>query len=239
MSLSSLNSKNNLFIAIRSSIISKLIIAVGGLLLLLFTIIHLGGNLLIFSGTNSTINDYARAIDQFGWVVNLVELLLLLAFMAHVAFATLTAVQNLQARAESYRHITSAGNPSRQSVFSTTMKYTGGILLLFLIFHVATFKFGIGTNIPYIIDNEGTKIKDVYQLIVLTFRQPTYILVYVGAAIALSFHLQHGFFSALQSLGISNPKYVKIFEVLSVLLSVLVAVGFAAIPLCIYFGIIL
>jgi succinate dehydrogenase / fumarate reductase, cytochrome b subunit len=239
MSLSSLNSKNNLFTALRSSIISKLIIAIGGLVLLLFTIVHLGGNLLIFSDDRSTINEYSRAIDRFGWAVTLIELLLLFAFLAHVAIATVTARRNLQARTEGYRHITSAGNPSRQSIFSTTMKYTGGILLLFMIFHVASFKFGIGTNIPTIIDGEGTKIKDVYRLIISTFRQPIYLLIYVGAAISLSFHLQHGCLSALQSLGFSNPKYLKVFEVLSMLLSLLIAVGFAAIPIGVYFGIVL
>jgi succinate dehydrogenase / fumarate reductase, cytochrome b subunit len=238
MSLSSLDSKNNLFVAIRSSIISKLIIAIGGLLLLLFTVVHLCGNLLIFSGTNSTINNYAQAIDRFGLLFNLAELLLLTASISHIVYAAIAAVRNLQARSEQYHHIKSAGKPSRQSIFSTTMKYTGGVLLLFIIFHIATFKFGFSTTIPYIRSVAGNNIKDVYQLIISTFQQPLYVLIYVVAAISLSFHIQHGFFSALQSLGICNPNYPKILGFFSTLLSLLIAIGFSSIPLCIYFGIV-
>jgi succinate dehydrogenase / fumarate reductase, cytochrome b subunit len=189
--------------------------------------------------TNSTINNYAQAIDRFGLLFNLAELLLLIASISHIVYAAIAAVWNLQARSERYHHIKSAGKPSRQSIFSTTMKYTGGILLLFIIFHVATFKFGFSTTIPYIKSMAGNNIKDVYQLIISTFQQPLYVLIYVVAAIALSFHIQHGFFSAVQSLGISNPNYPKILGFFSTLFSLLIAIGFSSIPLCIYFGIVL
>jgi succinate dehydrogenase / fumarate reductase, cytochrome b subunit len=238
MTLLSSNSESSVLSRFRSSIVSKLIIAVCGLLLLSFTIVHLLGNLLIFSGTRDKINNYAHSLEKLGLVINLVELFLLIAAIAHIAYAIFTALKNSTARSEQYQYIKSAGKPSHQSIFSRTMKYTGAILLFFIVFHVLTFKFGLLTQIPSLTSEDGTKSKDVYELILLTFRQPSYTLIYLISIIALSFHLQHGFASAIQSIGISTPKYAKILASLSTLLSLLIAIGFSSIPLCIYFGII-
>jgi succinate dehydrogenase / fumarate reductase, cytochrome b subunit len=238
MNILSLNSKNSLVNRYNSSITSKLVISICGLLLLSFTIVHLLGNLLVFGGTKDKINNYAHSLEKLGLVTNLVELLLIIVVIAHVVSAITTALKNSAARSEQYYHIKSAGNPSHQSIFSITMKYTGAILLFFAVFHVATFKFGFLTTIPSLTSNDGTKGKDVYELIVVTFQQPSYTLVYLISIIALSFHLQHGFSSAIQSLGFSDPKYAKVFSILSTLLSLLIAIGFSSIPLCIYFGII-
>jgi succinate dehydrogenase / fumarate reductase, cytochrome b subunit len=237
MSLSSSNSTNNIFSRFYSSVVSKLIIAVCGLMLLLFTIVHLLGNLLIFGGTRDKINNYAHSLEKFGLVVNLVELFLFIAGTAHVAYAVAAASRNSKARPQNYRYLKSAGIPSHQSIFSTTMKYTGAILLLFIVFHVSSFKFGLLTTIPYFTTNTGEKIKDIYQLTIQTFQQPSYTLMYIASIVGLSFHLQHGFFSAIQSLGISSPRYTKVFRILSTLISLFIAIGFSSIPICIYFGV--
>jgi succinate dehydrogenase / fumarate reductase, cytochrome b subunit len=233
-----LSQKNNLFTLFNSSVISKLIIAVCGLFLFFFTIVHLLGNLLIFSNTKTTINAYAHSLEQLSSFISLLELFLLVAGISHVTYATVTAFKNSQARTEQYYYIKSAGKPSRQNIFSTTMKYTGGILLFFVVFHVSTFKFGLLTTIPYVVSEEGSRIKDVYQLILGTFQQPSHILIYIISIMALSFHLQHGFSSAIQSLGIGSLKYVRVLSIIGILLSLLIAVGFSSIPLCIYLGII-
>jgi succinate dehydrogenase / fumarate reductase, cytochrome b subunit len=233
-----LSQKSNIFSFFNSSVVSKLIIAICGLLLLSFTIVHLLGNLLIFINTKTIINAYAHSIEQLGSFISLVELFLLVAGITHVTYATVTAFRNSQARPEQYYYIKSAGKSSHQNIFSTTMRYTGGILLFFVVFHISTFKFGLLTTIPYVVSEEGSRIKDVYQLILGTFQQPSYILIYIISIMALSFHLQHGFSSAIQSLGIGSLKYVRVFSIISILLSLLIAVGFSSIPLCIYFGII-
>jgi succinate dehydrogenase / fumarate reductase, cytochrome b subunit len=239
MSLSAPNAKNNILPHFQSSIVSKLIISGCGLLLLSFTIVHLLGNLLIFSGTKDNVNNYAHSLEKLGLIINLVELSLVIAVIVHVAYTTFTAINNSTARSQKYQYIKSAGNPSHQSIFSITMKYTGAILLFFAIFHIATFKFGFLTTIPYLISKDGTKGKDFYELILTTFHQSSYTLIYLLSIIALSFHLQHGFSSAIQSLGLSNPKYMSIFSILGTLLSLSIGIGFSSIPLCIYLGIIL
>jgi succinate dehydrogenase / fumarate reductase, cytochrome b subunit len=238
MSLLVPNSKSKLLAHLQSSIVSKLIIAVCGLLLLAFVIVHLLGNLLIFTGTRDKINNYAHSLEQLGIAIDLIELFFVIVVIAHVAYAIFTAAKNSAARSKQYHYIKSAGKPSHQSIFSITMKYTGAILLLFAVFHVATFKFGVFTTIPYLTSEDGTKSKDIYELILVTFHQPSYTLIYLASIVALSFHLQHGCSSAIQSLGMSNPKYMSIFSILSTLLSLLIAIGFSSIPLCIYFGII-
>jgi succinate dehydrogenase / fumarate reductase, cytochrome b subunit len=171
MSLSTPNPKTNILPQVRSSIVSKLIISICGLLLLSFTIVHLLGNLLIFSGARDKINNYAHSLEKLGLVINLVEFFLFVAAISHIAYAIVTTTKNSTARPEQYHYIKSAGKPSHQSIFSTTMKYTGVILLFFTIFHLLTFKFGFLTTTPYLISEDGTKNKDVYELILVTFHQ--------------------------------------------------------------------
>jgi succinate dehydrogenase / fumarate reductase, cytochrome b subunit len=238
MNISPPDSRNNISSLFHSSIVIKSIISVSGLLLLSFTVVHLLGNLLIFSGVKDNINDYAHSLKKLTPFVNLVELFLLVAGIAHVAYATATAFKNSKARPEQYHHIKSAGKPSHQSVFSTTMRYTGGILFFFIVFHIMTFKFGLFSTVPYIINESGISIKDVYQLILMTFQQPFYVSIYIISIIALSFHLQHGFNSAIQSLGISSQNYTKVFGIVSTLISFSIAIGFSSIPICIYLGVI-
>jgi succinate dehydrogenase / fumarate reductase cytochrome b subunit len=113
------------------------------------------------------------------------------------------------------------------------MGILGTIILIFLIVHFKdywyVYKFG---SIP--LDEKGNK--DLYLIVVSSFRQGWYVLVYEISFLALGFHLLHGFFSAIRTFGLYHPKYVKAVRILGWFYSAAITLGFMIIPVYIYFN---
>ena len=112
----------------------------------------------------------------------------------------------------------------------------GLIVLVFLVIHLFSFKFGPGVAEGYVVEVEGTKIRDLKRLMTENFQNPLYAFGYPFVVILLGFHLRHGVWSAFQSLGAMNPKLTPIIYTIGVLLAVLVTVGFIVVPLYISFS---
>ncbi|OUL62413.1 succinate dehydrogenase cytochrome b subunit [Flavobacterium sp. AJR] len=209
---------------------NKMIIAATGLFLCFFLVIHLLGNLQLFLP-----EDQAR--EQFNWYskllsgnmfIKIISWVLYLSLIGHAIYAIIVTIKNNTASKQNYhydkRNFASAWN-------SRNMGILGTILLLFLIIHFKDFwyvyKF---TNLP--VDAAGNK--DLYEIVVQSYSQLWYVIIYEVSFIALGFHLLHGFFSASRTMGLYHPKYVKVIKVFGWGYTLIITGGFMAIPLYIY-----
>jgi succinate dehydrogenase / fumarate reductase, cytochrome b subunit len=209
-----------------SSVGTKLVLGVTGLLLFAYLVVHLLGNLMVFAG-QETFNHYAHALAANPLVVP-AEIALLLLFALHIFKAVTMWTGNQRARPVSYRKKSWAGHTSRKSVASTTMLWTGLAILIFVVIHVAHIKYGAWYEIG------DPPVRDLYRTEVEVFSSPLWVAAYVVSMVLVGFHLRHGFSSAFQSLGVDHPLYTKRLIVLGTTIAILIAGGFAVIPLWVY-----
>lgn len=221
----------NLAAAAQSSIGRKLISGFTGLLLLGFVIGHLTGNFLLLAGPEA-FNNYAYFLEHLfhgaGLIVAEVGLIAVFAF--HTWSGVSVWRNKDKARKSSYEAPADAGGASKKSLSSTTMLYTGLLLLLFVVWHVAQFKFGAidTTNRDVIVD--GVKMRDLFGLVIDTFEQPIWTGFYLLVMAGLGFHLWHGAWSAFQSLGLANGKYLPTITKAAHAVAALLAAGFLFLP---------
>ncbi len=210
-----------------SSVGTKVLIGATGLLLFLFLVLHLAGNLMVFAGQN-TFNQYSHTLISNPLTVP-AEIALLLVFLLH-AYKTVTNwFSNQRARPVRYEKKSWAGYTSRKSVGSTTMIWTGLVTLLFVGVHLAQMKYGAWYEIGQ------PAIRDLYRTEVEVFSSPAWVGVYVVCMVLIGFHLRHGISSAFQSIGVSHPLYAKRLVVAGTVLAILIGGAFAVIPIWVYF----
>ena len=225
---------NALLTFTRSSIGQKILMGVTGLGLTVFVVSHLIGNFTILMGAEA-FNGYAFFLEHLahGMFIKLAEVGLIAFFLIHAVNGIQVHLAKKKAREEGYQVAEDAGGTSRKSLASKTMIITGPILLLFVILHVIHFKFGAGMedHARYVYDYHGKEIRNLYLLVVEQFQNPLIVLLYIIAMVALGFHLVHGAWSALQSLGATSQRYLSMLVTLSLGLGILLAIGFIYIPL--------
>ncbi len=213
-----------------SSVGKKAMMGLTGLLMIGFLVEHLIGNMLLVFAEPATFNRYAHVLTSMGGVLIVAEWILIIILAAHVVSAISVSLGKMRARPEGYKKKASAGPPSRKSVSSMTMIYTGIVLFIFLILHLNTFKYG--PHYSTVVD--GVEMRDLYKLVYEVFAQPGYTVGYVVIMTLLGFHLRHGFWSAFQSLGLNHPNYHKTLNTLGIFVALLLAFGFIGIPIWIY-----
>ena len=209
-----------------SSVGTKLVIGATGLLLFLYLLVHLVGNLMVFAG-QETFNHYAHVLISNPLVVP-AEIGLVLIFVIHVFKAITMWTKNQAARPVPYEQKAWAGHTSRKSAASSTMIWTGLVVLVFVIVHVAHIKYGAMYEIG------DPPVRDLYRTEVEVFSSPIWVAVYVFCMVLIGFHLRHGISSAFQSLGASHPVYTKRLVAAGTVLAILIAAGFAIIPIWVY-----
>ncbi len=217
-----------------STIGRKFVMAATGLLMVVFLIGHLSGNLLLFLGDPGPFNEYAHLLESTGWLLVAVEMVLLAFFLGHVIAGIRIILENRRARAESYQRYRSSGRSSKQTLSSKTMIWTGIVLFAFTALHLYTFKYGPGVAEGYVFATENGAIRDLYRLVDEVFQKPVYVIWYVAAMILLGFHLRHGFWSAFQSLGLHHPRWESKILWAGYLIAAVLGIGFLAMPLWIY-----
>lgn len=224
------------FIEILSSTVGrKYLTGITGLGLCAFVIVHLLGNLNLFIGSDS-FNGYTHKLESLGPLLYVLELPIVVGFILHAIVGVSVYLNKKKARPVNYSVYNSAGGNSKQTFSSRSMMVTGSIMLIFLVFHVASFKFGPGVNEGYVTMVNGVEMRDLYKLVIEKFQNPAYVIGYVAVMILLGIHLRHGFWSAFQSLGIMNKKYSPFVYTVGVLFAILMAVGFLAMPVWIFFA---
>lgn len=233
--MSGASPNNKLNRTITSSVFQKVIMALTGLFIILFTILHLSGNISLYYPEGTAFNKYADFLASFGWLFYAAEIGLLVLFLVHIFTAIRITLLNKAARKVRYKVYQTKGGPSHANLSSLYMPISGILFLGFLLLHVWQFRFGPSIVDGYSIDTDGKQIRDLHRLVVETFQNPVYVVIYVFSMVMLAFHMRHGFWSAFQSLGATNPRLHRILQKLSVLLAVLISLGFMGIPIWIYF----
>ncbi len=218
-----------------STLARKILLAVSGLVLALFVVGHLGGNLLLFVSPE-TFNSYSNHLISLGPFLVVIELFLLGFFLIHFFTAVYTTWKNWRSRTDGYAVSESRGGPSRMTIASRTMIWSGLVILVFLIFHVLTFKYGPGIEQGYVTTIDGRQVRDLYRLVVESFGDTYYVIFYVVSMVFLGLHLSHGLWSAIQSLGGYQRRLTPIIYGLGFAAAIVFAVGFLVIPIWFYFG---
>lgn len=220
--------------ASRSTIALKLLMAVSGLVFIGYLLLHMYGNLKVFAG-HDAFNEYAHHLRTFGepmlppsgllWVVRLV---LVVALVVHVSSFVALARRARAARGQKYvvkRNLAS-------SLSSRTMRWGGLTLLIFIVWHLIHFTIGK-------VNPDGGPTNDPYNLLVDSFSLWWMTIIYLLALVALALHLHHGTWSAMQTLGLTGTARARArAKRLGVVIAVLVAGGFALVPLSVLVGIV-
>lgn len=203
---------------IKTSVGRKQLMAVTGLLLSVFMLIHLAENLLLFKG-EEWYNGWVNILITNPLTIYL-EIGLLLIFLVHIIVGIWVRYEDwINSRARKYEIINWQGG---RTIGSATMPYTAIILLIYLIFHMFHFKF-------------TDHSMGFYQMVTSAFREKIFVSIYILGAIALALHLSHGFQSAFQTLGINHEKYNTFIKAVGYIVAVLM-IGFAMISLYYFFG---
>ena len=209
-----------------TSVGTKVLIALTGLALFGFLIIHLAGNLLVLSSPEA-FNAYSHKLIS-NPLIYLAEAGLGGLFVVHIWKAAINYRQNRGARPTRYEMKRPAGHTSRKTLSSTSMIVSGTTILVFLILHLRTFKFGA------YYDAAEPGVRDLYRLVLEVFHKPGYVIWYVGAMVLIGMHLRHGITSALQSLGAMPAGLTRGLLTAGAIVAILIAGGFAIIPIWVY-----
>jgi succinate dehydrogenase / fumarate reductase cytochrome b subunit len=205
--------------AFGSSIGKKLLMAITGLSFIGFLGAHLAGNLTLYKG-GAAFNTYAEKLHALGPILTVFEFGLLALALIHVTTGIILFVQNLKARSVPYELDRPAGGRTLSSV---TMPYTGFIILAFVIFHLITISFADKSQ------------RTIFEIVSSAFASPVYMVVYVFVMVVVTLHVQHGFWSAFQTMGANHPKYMPAIMALSIIFSLIFGFGFGILPIYLWF----
>jgi len=208
----------------------KLVLCLTGLFLCFFLLIHFLGNLQLFlpvEEAHEQFNAYSHFLSG-NILIKIVSYVLYTSILLHVIDALYISIKNKKASKKYARD--QRGRASKW--YSRNMGVLGTLVLIFLVIHFKNFwyvyKFGA---LP--LDPNGHK--DLYLLVVHTFKEGWYVVLYVFSMLALCYHLIHGVHSAIRTLGLYHPKYVRWVKIAGIGYAVIICAGFAIMPLYIYF----
>jgi len=216
----------------RSTVGRKFIMAISGIALIIYLIVHLLGNLTLFIPDGGvTFNYYSYILHQLGPILNVIRVILAAAFLFHIGTAVRVFVENRRARSKRYAVTASKGGPSKLSAASRSMAITGLLLFIFVPIHV--WMFTLGPYYETVIG--GHVVRDLYRVVVPAFKNPLIAFGYSATMLFLWMHLRHGFWSSLQSLGALRPNWTNAIYAFGRVFAFLLAGGFLILPLYVCF----
>ncbi|WP_329454386.1 succinate dehydrogenase cytochrome b subunit [Streptomyces sp. NBC_01497] len=214
-----------------STIGKKTVMAVSGLLMLGYLVVHMYGNLKIFFGP-TTFDDYAhwlRVIGEpffhYSWLLWIIRVVLVVAVVAHAVSAYQLSRRDIAARPTKYVH-----KKARTSYATRTMRWGGVILGLFIVWHILDLT--TGTVQPGFVPGHP------YANVVAAFNEWWNDVIYIVAMLALGLHIQHGFWSAAQTLGAGSATRDRAFKTVANVLALLLTAGFIAVPVAVMTGLV-
>lgn len=216
-----------------SSLGQKFVMALTGIFLMLFLIVHLIGNLQLLK------DDGGEAFNQYAYfmthnpLIKTVSYLLYASILLHAIQGIMLARQNRAARG----NVRYAVNHMRSSeIASRNMAWLGIIIFVFLVLHMYQFWFQMHWGALQYIEYEGYKhpLKDLYSLVAASYENLGYVVFYVVCMGVVGYHLWHGFWSSFQTLGLNHRRYTPLIKGVGVVYSVGVSVLFALIPILMY-----
>jgi succinate dehydrogenase / fumarate reductase cytochrome b subunit len=232
LSVGASDQKSGLRTAWDSTIGKKVVMAVTGLIMLGFLVAHLLGNLKIFFGMVE-FNGYAHwlrtlgePILHFGWALWILRVVLVLAVVGHGISAYQLSRRDIAARPEKYVH-----KKQRASYATRTMRWGGVILGLYIIWHILDLTTGTVHTGRF---QEGHP----YENLVGTFSHWWNDIIYMAAILSLGLHIQHGFWSMAQTLGIGSATRNRVFKATGNVLAIGLTAGFLSLPISVMTGLV-
>ncbi|GBC79935.1 hypothetical protein HRbin09_01162 [bacterium HR09] len=201
----------------------KLVMAVTGLILAVFVLGHMAGNLQIYQGPEK-LNHYAQLLRVSMPLLWTVRLILLVSVVLHIVAAVQVTLQNWRSRPQKY----AVSAYQEADIASRTMIWGGLVVAAFVVYHLLHLTFGTAHG--------DFKPGDVYHNVVSGFQVPLVSLFYILANLFLALHLYHGMWSWFQTLGFSHPKYNRARRVFATVYAVVIAVGNISIPVSVLAG---
>jgi len=199
--------------------------AVSGVILFLFVLGHLVGNLQIYEGPEK-LNNYAHFLRSMPALLWGVRITLIVMVLLHIWSSIQLAVLKFNARPTGYIK----KKATRPSYAARTMYWSGPIILAFVIYHLLDFTFG--TVNPHF--QEG----NVYANVIASFKLAPVSAFYIIAMLLLCMHLYHGLWSMFQSLGFSHPRYTPVLKRSAAVVAILIAAGNISIPVSVLAGLV-
>ncbi|HHL53477.1 MAG TPA: succinate dehydrogenase cytochrome b subunit [Flammeovirgaceae bacterium] len=218
--------------ALTSGVGRKVIMALTGLFLILFLIVHLLGNLqLLKDDGGEAFNVYTHFMAHNG-LIQLISKLNFFFILLHAFVSYTLYVRNKKARPVGYKVNGASANSSWSS---RSMTLLGTLIFIFLLVHLQGFwyAFKFGSGIPTV-TIDGVEMHDAYKWVAAAYANPVISGFYVFSMIVLAFHLWHGFSSAFQSLGLNHVKYTGFIKALGYAYAIIVPGLFAIIPIVLY-----
>ena len=210
----------NLLISfLQKTIGQKIMVGLTGLGLCVFVLVHMLGNLFILSGAEAY-NNYADKLHHLPGF-KILELGLLVFFLAHILLSLLLQIKNRKARGPNPYQKSSQGL-KKTSLLHHWLWIQGALLFVFVVFHLISFKFGDHQEII----KDGKAKEDVYSMVVEAFQQPSQLFGYSFILLILSVHLLRGFSASFKSLGVSHPTVISWIETFSWIFTLIVTLGF-------------
>lgn len=211
-----------------STVGTKLLIGLTGLALFAYLLLHLVGNALFFAGP-ATFNKYSHALISNPLIIP-IEIGLLLIFLLHLYKTITNYLSNTAARPIAYEEKKGADHTSRKSVASSTMIFSGLVMLLFVMIHVKQFKYGAWYDVTV----GSQTVRDLARIEIEVFRQPLWVLFYVVCTVLAGLHLWHGIASGFQSIGFEHPTYTRTLTIWGIVFAIIIGGGLALVPVIIY-----
>lgn len=215
-------------------IIRKTILALTGLFLCIFLIVHLSANALLLLPQETAqplYNAYSTTLRESP-LITVVAYLLYLSIVLHALYALIITIRNQKSKPQRYSVNLKRENSSWAS---QNMGILGVLILIFIVVHLANFwariKLGIGAEVG--IDNAGNK--NVYEVTYSLFQNPYYVVFYTLLSIPLAYHLFHGLKSAFKTLGFYHKRGLQVLAKISLIYALIMGVGFGIIPVVVFF----
>jgi succinate dehydrogenase / fumarate reductase cytochrome b subunit len=214
-----------------ASVARKTLMALTGLFLCVFLAVHLLGNLQLFlpeGQAQTQFNWYAKVLSGLP-MIKVAAWLTYISVLAHTILAIVLGIRNRRSVGTGYQ----AKSPTDLAPwYSRMMGVLGTVILLFLIVHMSDFWWPFKSGADIGVDADGQR--DLFGLVVVEFQKGWKVALYVLGVLAVGFHLAHGVYSGLRSLGVSHPGYARWAKRFGYVFAVVVTVGFAAMPLYFY-----
>jgi len=216
-----------------SSVGKKMIVAFTGIILILFVIGHLLGNLQIFLGPD-WINGYSQHLRDLGPILWIIRISLLTTVIVHIYVTIRLAIDNRRARPEAYidkEHV-------KATFASRHMVMSGLIVLAFIIYHIAHFTVRVTDRRFALLKADPLNHYDVYSMMVYGFQNIYVSSFYVLGLFLLALHLSHGSSSFFQSLGLNNKTLTPRLALGGRVFAWLLFLGYTSIPIAVLFGLV-
>ena len=206
---------------------------VTGLFLITFLLVHCFLNSLIFANDGGLLFNTGADFMAHNWLIRTMEIVLFLGLILHIVQSLMLTLQNRKARPVPYYKFYGAAN---SSWYSRSMGLLGTLLLIFLIIHLA--HFWVKSRFTGLQGHDASGHEDLYAVMRVVFQSPLVVVIYVLSMISLMYHLMHGFQSAFQTLGVNHKGYTPAIKKAGLVISILIPLLFAAMPVSMYLGLI-